>query len=415
MNRTQKKSLFYSGIGGLLEFYDFIIYALAAPILAQLFFPTSDELTSILATFATFALGYLARPIGGIIFSHFGDKYGRKNTFMTTVILMALSTFLMGLTPTYHTAGITGTFLLIVFRVLQGLSVGGEIPGAITYISEVIPQKRGLATGIIFCFLINGITLGALLYQILHSFLSPHQLLSWGWRCLFWFGGALGIAGFFLRRKMIDSELFEHCEHYSKFPLADVFKRSKINLILGVFITGLCASYITILYLFLPAYFKKILHFVPPHFLLTNTVAIFVGSLFSILFGKLVDRANKLYVIAAIALVGLVLAAPIFKLYTHHENITALMMLSCILVGAISGSIPATLAELFPTQIRYSGIAVAYNLGFAIFSGLAPMLCIFLIEKTHTLYAPAYYLAALSAIVLVLTVIFARRNRLAWD
>jgi MFS family permease len=415
MNREQRKALFYSGIGGLLEFYDFIIYALAAPILANLFFPNTDKLTSLLATFATFALGYLARPIGGIIFSHFGDKYGRKNTFLTTVVLMAISTFAMALVPSYQSIGIAGTLLIIILRVLQGLSVGGEIPGAITYISEVIPQKRGLATGIIFCFLINGITLGALLFLLLNETLSHSQLIQWGWRLLFVVGGIMGFAGFFLRRKMIDSDLFKHCENYARFPLVDVFKKSGLNFILATFIAGLCASYITVLYLFLPTYFKSVLHHVPPHFLLTNTIAILIGSLFAIVFGRLADKANKLYLIASIALVGLLLSVPIFKNYAQGDYVPIMVSISCILVGAIAGAIPSTLAELFPTYIRYSGVAISYNLGFAIFSGLAPMICLFLIQKTGVLYSPAYYLIGLSLVVLILGVVFARRNRMAWE
>ena len=150
MKAQQKNLVLYSGLGGLLEFYDFIIYALLAPTLAALFFPAQDHLTALLATFATFSVGYLARPIGGVIFAHFGDKYGRKNTFMVTIVLMACSTFAIGLLPSYQSIGVTATILLVLLRVLQGFSVGGEIPGAITYISESIPTKRNLSTAIIF-------------------------------------------------------------------------------------------------------------------------------------------------------------------------------------------------------------------------------------------------------------------------
>lgn len=166
-NKLQKRVIFYCGCGGLLEFYDFIIYALLAPVLAALFFHTDNTITALLATFTTFAVGYLVRPIGGIIFGHFGDRYGRKKVFLMTIVLMACATFAIGLVPSYQHIGITATILVVILRVLQGISIGGEIPGAITYLSESMPQQRGVVTAIIFFFLINGITLGSGLHYFI--------------------------------------------------------------------------------------------------------------------------------------------------------------------------------------------------------------------------------------------------------
>ena len=202
MEQSQKKILLYSGIGGLLEFYDFIIYALMASVLAELFFPATNTIASLLETFTAFSLGYFVRPIGGVIFSHFGDKYGRKKIFTSTVILMAISTFAIGCVPPFHIIGVASTLLLIVFRLLQGMSVGGEIPGAITYISETIPKKHEIATAVIFFFILNGITLGVFLAALLTTKLSHLQLVEWGWRCLFIFGGIIGFIGFYFRKKM---------------------------------------------------------------------------------------------------------------------------------------------------------------------------------------------------------------------
>lgn len=407
MNRDQKKLILYSGIGGLLEFYDFIIYALLAPILASLFFPSKDHLTAMLATFATFSVGYLVRPIGGIIFAHFGDKHGRKNTFMATIILMAFSTFAIGLIPTYQSMGIMATSLLVALRVLQGFSVGGEIPGAITYISESMPEKRGIATAIIFFFLINGITLGSLLHYIIISNISPAAMMSWGWRLLFFVGGGLGLLGFFLRKKMLESPLFIQCEQYARVPFLSVLRYSRFNIILTSLIAGLGAAYITVLYLFLPAYFKKIIHYVPKHFLLVFTLAIFIASLCAILFGWISQKVNKPILIGLFACIGVLAPMTIFQYYISHQYAYLLIIFSCLLIGGIWGVIPSLIAEFFPTHIRYSGIATCYNLAFAIFGGLAPVISILLIKTTGKLYSPAYYLILLSILVLLLSLFLA--------
>lgn len=411
MNNSQKKLVMYSGVGGLLEFYDFIIYALLASILSQVFFPIENELTSLLATFATFSAGYLARPIGGVIFSHFGDKYGRKTTFMVTIIIMAISTLAMGLIPSYQSIGITATVLLIFFRVLQGLSVGGEIPGAITYIAETVPEESGYATGIIFFYLLNGVTLGSVLYYLANDLLSTAQLLSWGWRVLFIFGGTIGFVGLYLRKKMEDSPAFAKCESYSRLPVVDVFKTCGVNLVIGTLVVGLIACYVTALYLFLPSYFKNVLHYTPPHYLLLSALSIFAGSLFAPAFGKHAAKIGKYKLIRTFSLITLILPIFIFKSFASHSFIYPWLLFNCVLCGALTGVFPSLLAELFPTRVRYSGIAISYNIGFAFFGGLAPVICLFLIKATGQTHAPAYYVMAVSAAVFLLTAAKIRSSR----
>ncbi len=403
MPTQQQKIILYSGLGGLLEFYDFIIYALLAPILATLYFPSQNQSAALLVTFATFSAGYLARPLGGIVFGHFGDKYGRKNTFMLTVILMACATFAIGILPSYQSLGIIAAILMVSLRILQGFSVGGEIPGAITYVSEFMPEKRGVATAIIFFFLTNGITVGSLFYYVAATYLSHQQLVLWGWRCLFLVGGMFGMLSFFLRKKMLESPLFTQNNQHHRIPLLAVFRKSGLNVLLASTVTGLGATYITVLYLFLPTYFKKVIHFEPAHFLLVLTLAIFVGSFFAILFGFLSQKVNKLILIAIFAMIGITMPIFIFKSYIAHQYIYSLIFLSCIIIGGIWGVIPVFIAELFPTDIRFSGIAISYNLAFALFGGLAPVISLFLIKLTGKLYAPAYYLIALSSLVLLIS------------
>ena len=163
LNLQEKKIIFLSSMGGALEFYDFVIYIFFAPIIGHVFFPKTDKFAALLAVYAIFAIGYFIRPLGGIVFSHFGDKHGRKKTFISSVIIMALSTGLIGLLPTRNEIGITATVMLVILRLLQGFSVGGEIPGAIVYTCEHVKLNRGLACGIIFAFFNIGILLASVL------------------------------------------------------------------------------------------------------------------------------------------------------------------------------------------------------------------------------------------------------------
>jgi MFS family permease len=183
-----------------------------------------------------------------------------------------------------------------------------------------------------------------------------------------------------------------------------LIRNSKANIVTGSLVAGLGAAYITLLYLFLPAYFKNVVHFMPDSFLLVFTIAIFIGSLVTILFGIMSQKINKFLLIAIFALIGLLTVSFIFKTYLAHQYVHVLIIASCVLIGAIWGAIPALLAELFPTSIRYSGVAVSYNLAFAVFGGLAPVISLLLIKLTDKLYAPAYYLIVLAGLVLLISI-----------
>src|SRR3990167_1722864 len=262
LNAIQKRTILLSGLGGFLEFYDFVVYALMANYLAKLFFPTHEQMISLLATFATFSIGYLIRPLGGIIFGHFGDKIGRKKVFMLSVLLMAGSTFLIGLLPSYQNAGIIAPILLIFLRMMQGFSVGGEIPGAITYISETAPRLKGLACGIIFFFIINGITLGSIVAGLLSSQLGNQGILNGGWRLPFLFGGALGVLSYFLRKNFHESPIFQaiHTKTVA-FPLLQAIRYERKNMVFGALITGVSAVIVALLFLFTPTYLTQLLHY----------------------------------------------------------------------------------------------------------------------------------------------------------
>lgn len=242
------KLIVLASLGAGLEWFDFAIYLLLASVISYNFFPHGDSVIALMNTFATFALGYLARPIGGIIFGHIGDKFGRKPAFTLSVFLMACTTLLIGLTPSYAHIGIWATALLVLFRLLQGFSVGGEISSATVFTLEHFKaRKPGLAVGIIFMSLTFGNALAGCFIYVLNHFLTQQQLFSWGWRIPFVFGFALGIVSYWVRKACFETPDFialQAQRSIQKTPLAVVltaqWKRMLVSLGLPAMAAATC-------------------------------------------------------------------------------------------------------------------------------------------------------------------------------
>jgi MFS family permease len=415
MTYAQKKLLILSSLGGLLEFYDFIIYALFASYFSSAFFPAQSHMTSLIATFAAFSVGYLVRPLGGIIMGHFGDRYGRKITFSVSILMMAVATFCIALLPTYNHVGIMAPIALIALRVIQGISVGGEIPGSISYVSESISARKGLACGFVFCSLISGIVLGSLVHAIMLSFLSQAQMLSWGWRLAFILGGLFGFFSYLMRRELEESTLFQSIRQQRvKLPLFELFNKRAVNALAAIFVVGLGACIITLVFLFTPAYLTKVLHLQIRYFIWYKTLAIFISAVLALLFGWYSDHTkySKKSLLGLLGISSMVFIYLIFRIYVYHQNLFLVaLMLSAVLNGFAWGIIPSYLAELFPTQVRYTGIAFSYNIGFALFCGLTPLVSLLLIAKLKWMMAPILFLMAIAAVML-LSLTFLRQSAL---
>lgn len=414
MRKDQQRLLILSSLGGILEFYDFIIFALFASYISNAFFPATNEIVSLLITFATFAIGYLVRPLGGIIFGHFGDKIGRKTTFTISILLMAVATLGIGLTPTYSTIGIMAPLIVISLRVIQGISIGGEIPGAITYVTESLTHHKGLACGIIFCALLFGIVLGSLVYAAMSTVLAEEQMQSYGWRIPFILGGIFGLLSYLVRKELHESAQFLAIENsIEKFPIIAVFKQQGSSVIAGGFIVALCAAIVTGLFLFTPAYFTKVLHLPSNAYIWQRTAAIAFGACLSIFFGYMSDQYNLKKLTTLLTCLTAILAYPIFAIYVYFTDLYYLAFIaSSILLGLSAGIIPRLLSELFPTKIRYSGIAISYNLGFAIFGGLTPFVSLSLIYYTGWITTPALYLVIVSLLAIFSLFFLARKHQM---
>ncbi|MCW8442785.1 MFS transporter [Fluoribacter gormanii] len=403
LSSNERKIIFLASLGGALEFYDFVIYVIFAPIISQIFFPETDTFASLMSVYAVFAIGYLIRPLGGLIFSHFGDKYGRKKTFIFSVLLMAVPTVLIGFLPTYQQVGIVSSFFLIFLRLLQGLSIGGEIPGALTFTCEhVNPRSRALACGIIFSFLNLGIFLGAVISLILTNQLSSAQLLSFGWRIPFVFGGLLGVFSFYIRKQLAESPLFlafRNSTEDTRMPFVEAITIYWRKILQGIGLTCLGSVMINLLFLYMPTYLSTILAYPKQQATLFNTINLGFYSLLLVFFCWCGDRFGRKLVLLS-GSIGFILLSYILFI-TLSKQTTLLLMVSLSIFAILSSSImvyPSVLVELFPVSIRYTGIAISYNLAFAFFGGLTPFITTYLIQSLNNNLAPSFYLT-LSAIL----------------
>lgn len=404
LSALDSKVIFLSALGGSLEFYDFIIYVFLSEELSQLFFPSSNHLASLMSIYGIFAIGYLVRPVGGLVFSHFGDKYGRKKTFVMTLMMMALPTLLIGMLPTQAMIGGLASILLIVLRLIQGLSVGGEIPGAITFAGEhVSPRHRGLSCAIIIFGVNFGLILGSGVSVLLMIFCSHEQILSWAWRIPFLFGGLLGLMSINLRKKLTETPVFNLIQSPSSrshFPLLDILKHYRLQIFQGIALTWLDAVITSLLFLYLPTYLTSVLHYPKETVNILNTFFLMVAAIIFVGFGWLSDRIGRRVFLIIGSLSFIVFGYVFFYLLAQEQIIYVVIVMGAIsiLSACISGIYTCSILELFPTKVRYTGMAISYNIGYAFFGGLTPLIATGLIHFTGNILSPSIYLIG-SAIV----------------
>ncbi|VVC75750.1 Proline/betaine transporter [Aquicella siphonis] len=391
----QRRMLILSSLGGVLEFYDFIIYIFLAPVIEKLFFAESSNYMATLKTLAIFSIGYLLRPLGGIIFSHFGDRYGRKVVFLMTVIFMAIPSFAIGLLPTPREIGIAAPLLLLLLRMMQGLALGGEIPAAITFVSEHVPgRRRAFALSVLFFGINMGLLLGSLVTTLLTSLLTEAEIFAYGYRIPFLLGGFFGMFSLFLRRHLHETTAFTSLRQMDlqRVPLLTLMRHSYPQVLQGMLLVG-TGSVTVFLYLYWPQYLHQYMNYDFAGLMRINTAGTLVLNLTILLGGVLADKwgYRNLYLMGTTLLV--LLTFPLFMLFNQHNLTWVIMsyMLFSLLFGFIPGSYSAILSGLFPTSVRYSGIAMSYNLAFAVFGGLSPVICTFAIHTFNSVLAPAYY------------------------
>lgn len=393
-----RKILISSMIGNALEWYDFVLYVQFSSIISSLFFPSDNYYTSLLATFGIFAVGFIMRPLGGIIFGIIGDKFGRKSALVFSILMMAIPTALIGLLPTYQQVGIIAPISLTIIRLLQGIALGGGFSGCMTFIVEHAgPKQRGLIGSSSMFSLGGGVLLGIIVSLSFSKLLPPDDFMSWGWRVPFIISLAIGMVAFYIKNYIDESPVYLKAKKsgaITKTPLKQVFVEHKKELLIAI------AMYLTTTVPFysLTAFFST---FLQHHAGYTLHQALAVNGIALVIFisvmpfsGWLSDKIGRKKVMIGSAIAIGILVYPVLKLMLLGGVFYPLIaqIIFGIALGSYMGPVPAALVELFPTNIRFTGLALSYNVSAALFGGTAPFVYLQLIKYTGSVMSPAFYI-----------------------
>jgi len=410
LRAAEIRTLGLASLGGALEFYDFVIFVFFTGAIATLFFPPSlPGWVRELQSFGIFAAGYLARPVGGIVMAHFGDRHSRKRMFTLSVLLMAIPTLLIGLLPTWASIGAAAPLLLLLLRVMQGAAIGGEAPGGWVFVAEHAGAGRtGLAIGLLTGGLTGGILLGSLAATALTLLFTPVQILAGFWRLPFLAGGVFGLVAMILRRWLEETPVFRamraQAQITRELPARLVLRHGRAVL-LSMAATWMLTATIVVMILMTPTLLHKLFAVPQPVAQLANLLSTFALTISAIGAGAAVDRCGLRRV--AIPLTALLVVASL-GLYSGPHNPARVLLLS-LLAGIGAGSVsltPTLMVRLFPPEIRFSGLSLSYNIAYAAFGGTTPLLVAYLAHLDRL--APALYVVATCAIGLAALLLGAR-------
>jgi MFS transporter, MHS family, proline/betaine transporter len=402
-----RKAVTAGTVGNFMEWYDFAVYGYMAPIIASLFFPNQVRVVALLSTFAVFAVAFFMRPLGGLVFGHFGDRLGRRGTLAAAVILMAMATFMIGVLPTYAQIGILAPVLLVVARLLQGFSAGGEWGGSASFMVEYAPERRRAFYGSWQqASIAAGLLVGSGLAALITNTLSEDALNAWGWRVPFLIGLVLGIVGLYIRLRIEETPAFRRIEREHEVEAAPLLETFRDYWRAGLIAIGFTLYWTVSYYIFLnymPTYLSENLDIPLSFALLSNAIGLVLLMVLIPIFGIVSDRIGRKPLLIASAVTMGVLTYPLFMLMGtgNYLLIVLVQLLIAAIIALYSGPGPATVVEMFPTKVRYSGIGVAYNLAVALFGGSAPFIATFLIDRTGNNLAPTYYVIAAAFITLM--------------
>jgi len=385
-------------VGNVLEWYDFAVYAYMATIIAKKFFPASDEVTSLLSTFAAFGIGFVMRPLGGILIGRLGDTRGRKTALLVTIALMAAGTVLIGVIPSYESIGVAAPALVVFARLVQGFSAGGEWGGSTTFIVEWAPEgRRGFYGSLQQSSVAGGLLLGSAIAALLNTMVPPETLENWAWRIPFLLGGLLGPVGLYMRRNIEETPAFARA---AEMPSSENVSPSIAPLrlamrALGFTILWTVAYYIILSYM--PTFLQKYVKLSRTEALWSTSAGLLVLVVATPLMGLLSDRIGRKPLLLAACAGFVLLPYPLFVLMLSGVSLATIVVVQVVLaltIALYSGPGPAAIAEIFPTKARSTWMSTGYSAGVAIFGGFAPFIATWLIARTGNPISPSYYVIA---------------------
>lgn len=415
-DRNDARTLALSALGGALEYYDFVVFVFFANLLGALFFPpdTAPWLAQLQA-YGIFATGYLARPLGGIVMAHFGDLVGRKRMFTLSVFLMSVPTLLIGLLPTYAQIGALAPLLLLLLRVVQGIAVGGEVPGAWVFVAEHAPRARvGFACGSLTSGLTGGILIGSLLAAWINTHYTVHEVHDFAWRLPFLIGGVFGFIAVFLRRWLSETPVFAQMRANRQlaegYPVREVLSRHRGAVTLSMLATWTLTAAILVVMLMTPSLVQHAFGVPAALTFHGNSVATACLMLGCLAFGWAADRFGAARALLA-GVVGLPLAT--YALYLHLASgatghFLALYAVAGFFTGVV-GVVPVVMVAAFPAKVRFSGLSFSYNIAYAFFGGITPPLVGWLSQALGGL-APAHYVLLGCMVGLAVAIFLLRRT-----
>jgi MHS family proline/betaine transporter-like MFS transporter len=406
-------------IGNVVEWYDFALYGYLAGVIAPIFFPAQDRMAGLIATYGIFAAGFLMRPLGAAMFGWFGDRYGRARTMQISVMLMAMPTLLLGLLPSYATAGVLAPALLVAIRLLQGLSVGGEFSSSATYLVETAPTgKRGLTGSWANIGSMAGSLLGVGAAALVTNLFDAETLADWAWRLPFLGGGIIGATAILIRRNLHTSERFEqhHAARDETSPLLEAFTTNRRETLLALVFAASYGTCFYIAFVYLPEWLDGEGLMDRGRALAINTamtlIVIPLMPLAAIVGDRFLPRRTWIALsLLLIALSAWPLHAWMLASGGSLMSVAATHALLFALISVPLGSAPALFVELFPERDRLSGYSVAFNVGMGVFGGMTPMIATSLIAATGAPTAPALYAAAAALIAVGALFAMADRSR----
>lgn len=402
-NKIRFKNIINCFLGSIAEWYEFVVYGFCASFIGPLFFPSDHPTISILAAFGAFAAGFLARPVGALVFGHLGDKYSRKKAMAFSVVLIGLPALVMGLLPTYQTIGVLAPIILITSRLLQGLSIGGQFTGSAIFITEHIGNSRkNFGSGITFSGSFGGMLLASFVGAILTKFLTHEQLVHWGWRIPFILGIFVAMFGFYIKKHTTEPEAFEKLKkqrQLEKRPITAAFKTEKKSMLFCTLSCWLISTIVYQLFLLMPTYAQKYLNLPLQHSLRINTLAMILLTILTFFFGFLADYWGYKKFLFTGALFFIIFGFPSYYILSANPELLIYIQIIFAFWGAvIIGPLMNILSHAFARKTRYTALSFSYNLGFGIFGGSNALLMIFLIQKFEFIQIPGIYLS-LAALV----------------